>query len=255
MSPRSSEFIVAARRRLGAARGALEEDPSTALSAAPTQEDAWAPGPLHPLLGEGAVHVWRADLASVAEDVRELLCEEERARAERFVSACDGTLWRRSRGLLRLLLGRYLQREPMSLRFSLGEHGKPALEPDARPSFNMSHSGQLALYAFSHAGEVGVDVEVARRPIDEVAIAARSLGAAEARRLQALGPESRRREFLRVWARYEAQLKCYGVGLGGDGADVAGRLWVSELELGADAAAAVASELPARELRCWEWRS
>ncbi len=34
MSPRSSEFLDAARRRLAAAEAAIEEDPSTALSAA-----------------------------------------------------------------------------------------------------------------------------------------------------------------------------------------------------------------------------
>ncbi len=209
----------------------------------------------------------------MAEDLGELLCGEERARAQRIVNERDGELWRRSRGLLRALLGRYLQRDPRSLRFVAGEHGKPALvldaddSPPARPpssadpagppelSFNMSHSGQLALYAFSAGGAVGVDVEVARRPVDEVAIAARTLGAAEARRLQALDPVARRREFLRAWARDEAELKCVGVGIGGAPADAGGRgLWVAELELGPDAAAAVAAERPARELRCWDWR-
>lgn len=34
MSPRSTEFLQAARRRLGAAESVVEEDPSTALSAA-----------------------------------------------------------------------------------------------------------------------------------------------------------------------------------------------------------------------------
>jgi len=240
-----------------------------------TAEHNWTPRrPLHPVLADGAVHVWRADLTMVAKDLGELLCDEERARAQRIVNERDAELWRRSRGLLRALLGRYLEREPRSLRFTAGEHGKPALVPDvdesasarrrssadsSRPqelSFNMSHSGPLALYAFSAAGAVGVDVEVARRPIDEVAIAARALGAAEARRLQALDPASRRREFLRAWARHEAELKCLGVGIGGAADAVAGRrLWVARLDVGPDAAAAVAVEQPARELRRWEWRA
>jgi 4'-phosphopantetheinyl transferase len=217
--------------------------------------------------------VWRADLTAVGDDLRELLCADERARAERFASERDGKLWGRSRGLLRELIGRYLQQEPASLRFVVGEHGKPALVEDTdgspaaasrssaeasrapRPSFNMSHSGRLALYAFSHAGAVGVDVEVARRPIDEVAIALRTLGEAEAQRLQALDPPARRREFLGAWARHEAELKCLGVGLGAapaNGADCG--VWAVELEIGSDAAAAVAAERPARELCCWEWQ-
>ncbi len=237
-----------------------------------TAEHAWAPGPLRPVLAGGGVHVWRADLATVAEDLGELLCDDERGRALRMVNERDGELWRRSRGLLRALLGRYLQRDPRSLRFIAGEHGKPALVQDADrapaaqppssadsagPSelgFNMSHSGQVALYAFSESGAVGVDVEAARRPIDEVAIAARTLGATEARRLAALDAATRRREFLRAWTRHEAELKCRGVGIGGAGAgDDGRRLWIAELEPGRGAAAAVAAERPARELRCWDW--
>jgi 4'-phosphopantetheinyl transferase len=234
--------------------------------------DTWAAGPLRPQLVDGAVHVWRADLTTVADGLAELLCSDERARAERFVNERDGELWGRSRGLLRALLGRYLLQEPASLRFLVGEHGKPALveDPDGSPaaaprsstetsraprlSFNMSHSGRLALYAFSYAGAVGVDVEVARRPIDEVAIALRTLGAAEAQRLQALDPPARRREFLGAWARHEAELKCLGVGIGGGAADAERGLWVVELEIGPDVAAAVAAERPALELRCWEWQ-
>jgi 4'-phosphopantetheinyl transferase len=199
------------------------------------------------------VHVWRADLTSVAPDLGELLCEQERARAERIVNKHEGELWRRSRGLLRELLGRYLRLEPASLRFAVGEHGKPELHRDRLP-FNLSHSGELALYAFSDAGAVGVDVELARRPVDEVAIAARMLGEGVAQRLQALDPATRQREFLRAWARYEAELKCLGVGIGEAGAEPAGhRPWVEELELGPTAGAAVAAERQARELLCWDW--
>jgi 4'-phosphopantetheinyl transferase len=225
-------------------------------------QDIWAPCPLPPVLADGAVHVWRADLTEVAQELEELLCDEERVRAARIVNPCNGELWGRSRGLLRTLLGRYLHRDPRSLRFTSDERGKPALarEPDESPdplqlSFNLSHSGHLALYAFSASGAVGVDVQLARHPIDEVAIAARALGAAEARRLQALAPEIRRLEFLRAWTRHEAKLKCLGVGIAGAGDAIAARgLWVAGLDAGLDAAAAVASEHPVLELRCWDWQ-
>jgi 4'-phosphopantetheinyl transferase len=222
-----------------------------------TGEGTWAPGPRLPLLAEGAVHVWRADLRTVGDDLSELLCSEERVRAQRFVSKRDSELWGRSRGLLRALLGRYSRQDPRSLRFVTGEHGKPELAGNAAAelAFNMSHSEHLALYAFSRAGAVGVDVEVARRPIDEVAIAERILGASEAARLQALDPATRRREFLRGWTRHEAELKCLGVGIGGaDGVTDGSRPWVEELELSPEVAAAVAAERAARELHCWDWQ-
>jgi 4'-phosphopantetheinyl transferase len=219
-------------------------------------EEAWAPGPLHPQLADGAVHVWRADLAAVSEELVALLCPEERARAARLLNEHRGELWRRSRGLLRALLGRYLQCDGRLLRFALGEHGKPALATNDRLSFNMSHSGSVALYAFMCAGEIGVDVEVARRTIDEVAVARRTLGRPTADRLEGLDPDARRREFLRAWSRHEAALKCVGTGIGETQGDVdVAELWVVELELDdLDAAGAVAAERRARELCCWQWR-
>ncbi len=190
----------------------------------------------------------------MASDLGELLCEAERARAESILNKDERELWRRSRGLLRELLGRYLALEPASLRFLLGEHGKPALKDLAAPQFNMSHSGGLALYAFSAAGAVGVDVEVARRPVDEVRIAARMLGKSVAQRLQALDPATRQREFLRAWASHEAQLKCLGVGIGEPGVATAERMpWTVQLEMGPGVGGAVATKRRADELSCWDW--
>ncbi len=217
-------------------------------------EEAWAPGPLHPQLDDGAVHVWRADLAAVAAELGDLLCEHERTRAERILSESRGELWRRSRGLLRALLGRYLQQEPASLRFATGAHGKPTLMDVSAGalSFNLSHSGQLALYAFTAGPAVGVDIEVGRRSVEEIAVARSWLGAAQARRLEALDPVIRRREFLRAWTRHEAQLKCLGVGFGATPA-AAEEPWVLDLEPFTDVAGAVAAERPALELHCWSW--
>ncbi len=188
---------------------------------------------------------------AVADELSELLCDEERARAERLVSERDRRLWTRSRGVLRALLGLYLQRDPSALRFSSGPHGKPALEP-AGPSFNLSHSGQLALFAFTERRAVGVDVEVARRPIDELALAARVFGPEEAMRLEGLDRAARRREFLRMWTRHEAALKCRGAGIG-ESRSGASQLWIAELEVGHDAVGAVALERPAAGLHCWDW--
>ena len=226
----------------------------------------------------------------MSDDLDGVLCPEEKARAGRLLSERDRRLWSRSRGVLRALLGRYLGRDPGALRFSVGAHGKPELlehpagstgasQPAspkvARLSFNLSHSGGIGLYAITEAGPVGVDIEVARRPIKEIALAARTFGPAEARRLQALDPAVREREFLRAWVRHEAELKCRGTGIGAAAAGPNGREpWIAELEVGPRAAGAVAVavevspragpavtvEEPPRELpinhldlSCWEW--
>jgi hypothetical protein len=98
----------------------------------------------------------------------------------------------------------------------------------------LSHSGTLALYAITAECEVGVDIERAR--------------------------ERYTLEFLRAWVAREAAGKCRGTGLGrgtglakSRGATHPDALWTAELDVGPDAAGAVAVEGGPCELRCWEW--
>jgi len=184
----------------------------------------------------GVVDVWAADLDAATDGFEELLCAEERARAVRIVRDRIRARWGRSRAILRVLLGRYLDADPRALRFVLGPHGKPALQGKALARtdlrFNLSHSGPLMLVAVSIGREVGVDIELVRvrdrYPAD----------------------------FLRAWTRHEARVKCLGVGLGGApaAADENAELWTEALDVGTGAVAAVAvAGEEACELRCWDW--
>jgi 4'-phosphopantetheinyl transferase len=225
----------------------------------------WPPGPARPRLAQGELEVWRADLATASDEVLRSLSAEERRRSERFPHPRDGLLWARSRGLLRALLSRYENVEAPDIVLAADANGKPVLATPGRDrhvGFNLSHSGPLALYAFSRAGPVGIDVQTASaRAIDHAAIAARLLGSREGRRLSELDPAEREREFLRVWSRTEATLKCRGCGLG-DFADVRAEdpadpadagLWVAQLDLEIGAAGAVALEHAPRARRYWSW--
>jgi phosphopantetheinyl transferase len=176
----------------------------------------------------GSVHVWRADLAAVEDGLEDLLCADERSRAARILPARKRVLWVRSRGLLRALLGRYLDRDPRELRFVLGPHGKPALlsEGPTRPDvgedlrFNLSHSDDHALVAVSAGREVGVDIERIRARYTA--------------------------EFLRDWVAREAVFKCRGNSPPAD-------LWTTGLDVGADFAGAVAVEDSGCRLHCRDW--
>jgi 4'-phosphopantetheinyl transferase len=251
----------------------IREDPHSSTPPV-VREDSHSSAPPGP-----AVYVWRADLDAAAPgELLDLLSPEERARAARIVRAQARARWARSRGVLRALLGLYLECDPRALRFQTGPHGKPTL-PESELSFNVSHSAGLALYALAPAAPVGVDVEVlAPRPLqrDEVALAERVLGPDAAQRLRALPPTARHREFLRQWVRHEAALKCLGVGfVGSRGAETAARtpaqtavaaetpaqtaaaaarLRVSALDVGPHAAAALAVQAAPPQLRPWELR-
>jgi 4'-phosphopantetheinyl transferase len=200
----------------------------------------------------------------VADDLLEFLSAEEHARADRMAGVRDRALWARSRGVLRELLGRYLQADPRELSLATSPKGKPVLDTasartgrqaDAtRLCFNLSHSGEAALYAFTCAGRVGIDLEAGRRPIDSVALATRAFGPAEAARLRKLDPETRAQEFLLAWVRREAALKCIGTGIWEDPEkDAEPRPWTAHLDLGGPGCAAIALERAPTELRCWDW--
>ncbi len=234
----------------------------------PAAAEEWPAGPVAPRLADDAAHVWRADLRTVADDVIGALSAAERERAANIAGEHERALWKRSRGVLRALLGRYLQLAATDVELAAGANGKPELvDTGTQPVlfFNLSHSDRLALYAFTAAGPVGVDVQAARgeRPgagTDHIALARRAFGEHEAQRLSLVGPERREREFLRAWACHEAELKRLGTGIGGgdagrdaERADPHASPWIGELDVGERAAAALALARRPSELRRWGW--
>jgi 4'-phosphopantetheinyl transferase len=168
--------------------------------------------------GEGAVHVWRADLACGDAELARLeafLDEAELARARRFHFERDRRNFTAARGILRELLGRYLGCPPASIRFRQGPHGKPALDQAALDlEFNLSHSNGRALFAFSIGREVGVDLEAGARLGDDwPGLGRRIFSAREQEELARQPIPSRRDAFLNGWTRKEAYLKATGQGL------------------------------------------
>lgn len=166
------------------------------------------------MLPAGEVHVWRASLQrpmQTVERMRLLLARDERDRADRFRFERDRSRYIVGRALLRGLLGRYLDTAPEALEFQYGEFQKPALR--SGPWFNLSHSGPIALYAFSGAGELGIDVEIEDADFASERIAERFFSPAEVSVLRSLPAEAQPRAFLRCWTRKEAFIKARGDGL------------------------------------------
>lgn len=246
-----------------------------------TPTRTWAhPPPGSLALADDEVHVWRAVLDDPALDaaaVYHTLGADERERAERFFFARDRARFIVARGVLRLILGRYLAVEPGELRFAYNAYGKPALTGGADAQqlrFNLSHSQGLALYALARSCEVGIDLEQIRADLASDLIAERYFSAQEAAMLRALPPESRLQGFFNCWTRKEAYIKARGMGLslpldqftvallpgeparllGVVGApDEAARWTITALEPGDGFAAAVAVAAHGRHIRCWQW--
>lgn len=174
-------------------------------------------------LAPGESHIWRFSLDCSAESLVLLassLSPEEEARAARYVFAEDRRHFIAARGMLRLLLGRYLDSSPADLAFRLGQQGKPSLDPRCVNStlgqdlrFNLSHSHGMALYAFALGREVGVDLEKHRPDFASAEIAERFFSSREREELLSLSPELRTAGFFHCWTRKEAYVKVRGEGL------------------------------------------
>jgi 4'-phosphopantetheinyl transferase len=167
----------------------------------------------------GHVDVWATALdqaPAVLARLRGTLTDDETARADRFHFERDGHRFVIARAVLREILGAYLGVAPRAVRFVLGPRDKPALAPPvdaAGVQFNVSHSGEIALYAVTRREPVGVDVEQVRALDDLAALAERNFSRAECAALFALPPERRAVAFFSCWTRKEAYVKALGEGL------------------------------------------
>jgi len=239
---------------------------------------------LHPValpeLSYDRVDVWRLAMDQPEARVTALygiLGADERARADRFYFEKDRRRYTVARGGLRQILARYLCVAPCAVAFEYSEYGKPSIgnvrtTQDIR--FNVSHSNECALFAFTLRREVGVDVEYMRVNLDVEALARHSFSPWEVRELCNLPLAARREAFFNCWTRKEAFIKAHGEGLslGLDRFDVTlspGEapalrrfevnpeelsLWVMRaLEAPVGYKAALAVEGHGWELRCWDY--
>lgn len=182
--------------------------------------EAWAAPPPGPItLGRDEVHVWRASLRpppAVLARLEAHLSADERDRAARFRFPEHRTAFVAGRGVQREILARYLGQAPHRLTYRVAAHGKPELDGAAAETglrFNVSNSGDLALYAVTRGREIGVDLERVKRMEDGMDIARRFFSAPENEVFAGLAEEARDLAFFHCWTRKEAYIKAIGEGL------------------------------------------
>jgi 4'-phosphopantetheinyl transferase len=183
-----------------------------------TAASAWLAPPTDLALGTDEVHVWRLPLVQPPARLAVLaqtLGDDERARARRFHFDRDRDAFTAARGALRTLAGRYLGQRPDALGFGYQARGKPYLTapPGDALRFNVSHSGEFALLAFTRGREVGVDVE-RRRPLHDLqSLAKISFSPDEYAALLGIPAHDQTDAFFACWSRKEAFIKATGEGI------------------------------------------
>jgi len=223
---------------------------------------------MHPSFLHGQVHIWQAELDLQADHIDilwPLLSKSEKSRAARFHFEQDRNRYIAAHGILRQILGRYLNIPAQEMQFKYGDYGKPELDAvhaDNEITFNMSHSSGTALYGFTRNCPIGVDIERIKEVPDMDAVAGQFFSANETDNFNKLAQAKKIRAFYRCWTVKEAFVKAVGQGLhfpmdcidicidpdksvrliqvGGD-AKEASQWWIKELIPGNGIAGAVAA--------------
>lgn len=168
----------------------------------PVAAPDWPDPPPDFVLADDEVHVWCASLDKPASQLAQFsstLCPGEWQRADRFRFDRHRQWFIVRRGLLRMLLGRYLSVEPDQLVFDCDARGKPSFsEPHNGRTlhFNVSDSSGLVLYALTRRAPLGVDVEHIKPVRDMDGIAARFFSAREKAAIGALSEPQKSEVFL-----------------------------------------------------------
>ena len=159
------------------------------------------------------IRIYSADLDQVdLNQSAEILSADELARANRLQDTKIRDRWIAGRILLRKLLAELLKCDAASIHFTYGEDGKPRLAASNELSFNISHSGSQAVFAFSHVLELGIDIEEMHplSAMDRVMQLVFSESEIESVRCLSGGNEIQ--AFFQIWTLKEAFLKAIGSG-------------------------------------------
>jgi len=171
------------------------------------------------LIHSNEVHVWRTslDLTTVqSESLIGILSPDELSRAGRFRFEKDQKRFVAARGILRMILGRYMGKKPIELRFEYTSYGKPILATNSGYDtirFNLSHSGVIALYAISRGRNIGIDIERVQDDFAVEQVAGRFFSQGEICSLNNVDKKNRSETFFQYWTRKEAFIKAKGEGI------------------------------------------
>jgi 4'-phosphopantetheinyl transferase len=166
------------------------------------------------MLPDRDLQIWSTRLdrdRAQIDEFSQFLTADERHRAAKFVNPLHGDRWIVARGCLRQILAQYLDLNPTQIEFSYGAQGKPALA-GSQFQFNLSHSGDRAVYAISAQSPVGIDIEYIH-PIAAADLVDRFFSATEQAIFHNLPIDLQQAAFFHAWVQKEAYLKACGTGL------------------------------------------
>lgn len=170
------------------------------------------------LNNDNELHVWIAypDLITdpqLLHAYHAVMTPQEAQRQQKFYFERDRHQALVTRGLVRSILGHYVQQAPGELSFSIGERGKPELSHAFPLRFNLSHTHGVIMLGVIKENSLGVDVESTGRVSNAVDIADHFFSPSEVSTLRQQPQLLQNEQFYEYWTLKEAYIKACGQGL------------------------------------------
>lgn len=170
---------------------------------------------LYEVLKEEEAHIWSLYLPNQKRNIEYLssiLSNDEKKKANNFKFTKDREQFLITRGTLRCILARYLQKRPGSIDVSYSQWGKPCLPEPRTLHFNISHSENYSLLAFTRSCEIGIDLEIVKNELKLDEMVEIVFSATELSCWRKMSSEKKVDYFYKVWVGREAFLKALGKG-------------------------------------------
>lgn len=174
------------------------------------EEISWSPYSTHSDLSVFRFRISEFDVS--IDYLNSLLSPDEKLRKNRYFFASDRNRFVVTRGILKVLISRYVNQRPFDVKFTMGLNKKPQLSDHADLHFNVSHSGDWALIGIANR-IIGIDVEKIEPDFFFQDIVTHSFSPLE--RVYLESDPHTPRLFYRLWTRKEALVKATGTGIDG----------------------------------------
>lgn len=171
-------------------------------------------------LNEQEVHIWNLDLNNINDsnkkNLKEILSEDELARAAKFKFDIDRERFDCGSALLRIFIYMYTSNSPKLISFKYNKYGKPEIAREQNNNnlhFNMSNSQGMLCIGFIKNESIGVDIEVIKPIKDFQDVANNFFSDSEIQQLKIFPEDKTLEGFYTCWTGKESFIKFSGEGL------------------------------------------
>ncbi len=169
-------------------------------------------------MNEKSIHVWWSNLdqpQNIVDNCHSFLSSEEKNRINKYNTQLLKNRQVMSKAILKKLLSLYLEKNVKEINFIYNNYGKPYIACDKVANsvkFNISHSENVGIFAFTLNDDLGVDIEKVKEYIEIDGIKEICFTNFEKEWYDNLNNEFKLEAFYKIWTIKEAFIKAIGEG-------------------------------------------